>query len=66
MCKHWGWATETVINDLEVMHGTPIYKRAIHAQLLGGPWEFPAVALGVSFRFAVPLVGKGLDRKGIV
>lgn len=65
MCKHWGWVTETVINDLEITHGTPIYKRAIFAQLLEGAWDLPDIALGPTYRYAVPLVGRGLDRRGI-
>lgn len=64
-CAHWAWITGLVIDDLEISHGTPIYKRAIFAQLLEGQWELPDIALGPTFRYAVPLVGRGLDRRGI-
>ena len=54
------YVTDSIIQDLQAD-----YRSAIHAQLLGGPWRKPIVALGLYFRDAVQQVARALDRKGI-
>ena len=59
-CDTWAWATDSVIDGLET-----VYKAAIYAQLLQGPWSLPSIVLGPHFRAASEMVGRGLDKKGI-
>lgn len=54
-------ATDAVVDGLQ----PPEYRTAIYAQLLGGPWPRPMIALGMYFRVAVQHVARGLERKGI-
>ena len=54
-------ATDAVVDGLK----PPVYRTSIYAQLLGGPWSLPDLALGLHFRVAVQQVARGLERKGI-
>lgn len=49
---------------IDALPGT--YRTAVHAQLLGGPWRLPDIALGICYRHSVRLVARSLDAKGIV
>ncbi len=54
------FVTDTVIQDLK-----PDFRLAVHAQLLGGKWHLPLIALGIYFRDAAQQIARALDRKGI-
>jgi len=54
-------ATDSAIDDLR-----PIYREAVYAHDLGASWSHPEPALGIHYRAAIPLIGRGLDRRGVV
>lgn len=60
-CKQWAYATDAAIDDLPT-----IYKQAVYAQLMQGPWEHEEIALGIHYRAAFPMIAKGLQRRGVV
>lgn len=60
VCKRLAEATDATIDDLQ-----HVFREAIYAHDLGGPWPYPDVALGIHYRAAVPLIGRGLDKRGI-
>lgn len=61
VCKRLAEATEAAIEDLP-----PIYRDSVYAHDLGGPWLLPVIALGIHYRAAIPLIGRGLDKRGIL
>lgn len=64
-CKAWADTTDKAIDGLEVRYGTPLYRLAIYAQLLEGPWPYPEIALGVNYRQAVRYLVPMLRQRGL-
>jgi hypothetical protein len=60
ICKRQADATDAIIDGLQ-----PTYKAAIYAKHLEGAWALPEASLALYYRAAVPLIGRGLDRRGV-
>ncbi len=54
-------ATDTVIDDLPTL-----YKIAVYAQHLEGKWFLEDLARALYYRAACDLIGKALDKRGVV
>lgn len=59
--KRCAIATDAAVDDLPALE-----RMAVYAKHLEGLWGLPEPALGLYYRSAIGMLGKRLDRRGVV